>query len=81
MNFDEFLTVLDRILAESEARARAAGTESSLGQSIPIPKRTTDSSTAPPPLTAPGAPAAKAAEPPPGSSAPAPPATKNPAKP
>lgn len=67
---EEFLTVLDRILAEAEARARAAGTESSLGQSIPIPKRAIDSATAPPPLTAPGAPAAKAAQPTPGTTAP-----------
>jgi hypothetical protein len=57
---EEFLTVLDRILAEAEARARASGTESSIGQSIPIPKRATESSAAPAPapLTAPGAPSA-----------------------
>ena len=79
---EEFLTVLDRILAEAEARARAAGTESSLGQSIPIPKRATDATKAPAPLTAPGAPAAKVAEPPPGTSAPATPGTpKTDAKP
>jgi hypothetical protein len=62
---EEFLTVLDRILAEAEARARAAGTESSLGQSIPIPKRATETGKAPAPLTSPGAPVAKPAEPPP----------------
>ena len=60
---EEFLTVLDRILAEAEARQRAAGSDSSLKQSIPIPKRVMENTAAPAPLTAPGAPAAGAAQP------------------
>ena len=61
---EEFLTVLDRILAEAEARQRAAGNgDSSLKQSIPIPKRPVENSAAPAPLTAPGAPATGAAQP------------------
>lgn len=60
---EEFLTVLDRILAEAEARQRAAGSDSSLKQSIPIPKRVMENTAAPAPLTAPGAPASGAAQP------------------
>jgi len=62
---EEFLTVLDRILAEAEARQRAAGTDSSLKQSIPIPKRATENTAAPAPLTAPagGSPASTPAQP------------------
>lgn len=60
---EEFLTVLDRVLAEAEARQRAAGTDSSLKQSIPIPKRPMDSTAAPAPLNAPGAPATNPAQP------------------
>lgn len=61
---EEFLTVLDRILAEAEARQRAAGLgESSLNQSIPIPKRATATDDAPKPLPEPNAPNPKAAQP------------------
>ncbi|MFM1801064.1 MAG: hypothetical protein RJA81_416 [Planctomycetota bacterium] len=48
---EEFLSILDRLIAEAEARQRAAGLgESSLKQSIPIPKRVNSAADAPTPL-------------------------------
>jgi hypothetical protein len=60
----EFVTILTRFLDDAEARKRAAGLgDSSLKQSISIPKPAQSPSEAPAPLPAPVAPATKAAQP------------------
>lgn len=61
---EEFLSVLDRVLAEAEARQRATGLgQNTLNQSIAIPKRVDATNDAPKPLPEPAAPNSKAAQP------------------